>query len=423
MVESEPTIAIMPCGDLFEVFFDTIGVNFEIYCTELTGGWLFNYIDALKLNGVRSVVFYVSNRVSETLRLIHQPTDTTICILPASKWHRLYCSIIKYLHIPKRSLISSLYFYLVLPVQALKDELKKQNCSAILFQDYENSSFDVCVHLGKQLNVPTFATYQGGNATRGRLEQLIRPWTMQNCAGVIIGSQQEVDRVTRHYHLPPTKISYIFNPLDIKDWIPFDRQQARIELGIPLDAKVIASHGRIDIAHKGLDILLEAWQQTCYEHPEQNLRLLLIGTGNDADKLQQMIQAMGISNIIWINEYVRDRTMIRKYLSAADAYALASRNEGFPVAPLEAMGCCLPIVATDVPGISDILEAGENSGGIIVPKEDPVAFSAALGRIIDHEVLRLKLGKLARQRVEQSFSLETVGQQMYGFMLGTSSPH
>lgn len=57
--QSQPTIALLPCCDLFEDFFDTIGMSLETFCQELTGGWQFNYIESLQQAGVRTVIFKV----------------------------------------------------------------------------------------------------------------------------------------------------------------------------------------------------------------------------------------------------------------------------------------------------------------------------------------------------------------------------
>src|SRR4028118_198867 len=83
-VRPEPIIALLPWGDLFEDFFDTIGVSFETFRDEHMGSYMFGYINALKQVGVRTVLFFVSARVSTTLRFIHAPTGTQVCILPAS---------------------------------------------------------------------------------------------------------------------------------------------------------------------------------------------------------------------------------------------------------------------------------------------------------------------------------------------------
>lgn len=414
--QQEPTIALMSCGGLFEDFFDTIGVSFETLRTELTGGWMFNYIDALQLAGVQTVLLFVSARVSETLRFTHKPTGATVCVLPASIQHRAFRYSTRSARFSRKAVIKSLDSYLVLPLGLLAHELKRQGCQAILLQDYENPSFDISVFLGQLMRLPVFASFQGSSGQRSRLERPIRPLALRACAGLIIATQTEIDRIRCRYEMPPAKVAHIFNPIDVTNLHAINRNEARDALGIPFDARVVVCHGRIDIAQKGLDILLDAWEQIGRERPGKELRLLLVGTGSDADELHQRIAAMQLRGVLWVNEYVRDRTAIWRYLSAADVYTLPSRHEGFPVAPIEAMACGLPVVAANAPGVSDILEHGEASGGLVVPRDNVAALALALGRVLDNEAWGRELGKRGRQRVEECFSLEVIGKQLRNFI-------
>lgn len=441
-VPGKPTIALLPCCDLFEDFFDTIGVSLETYCQELTGGWQFNYIESLKLAGVQTVVFFFSARVTQPMRFTHIPTGTLICVLPPSKPYLLFRAILRRMkawwkrpqktpstshpslnssvsqasHYSKLSVlksgVGSFGSYISTPLTILAQELRREGCCAILCQDYEYARFDIAVLLGKMMHLPVFATFQGGDKIPSPFEYPFRWLSLRASHGLIVAPQMERGRLQTEYKISPTKTVRVFNPIDITNWHRIDRNEARAKLGIPVAARVAVFHGRMQIWQKGLDILLDAWGKICRERPEQDLRLLLVGTGSDADELQRLIAIMELRGIMWINEYVRDRTAIQTYLSAADVYTLPSRKEGFPVAPLEAMACHLPIVATDVAGISDILENGEASGGIVVPLEDAHILALKLGQLLDDEALAQELGKRARERVEKGFSFENIGQQL-----------
>src|SRR5256885_1483394 len=78
-----PVVALLPWGDVIEDFLDTIGVSLEGFCRDMTGGWLFNYVEALRRAGVRTVIVIVSARVTGPSRVQHAPTGATVCILPA----------------------------------------------------------------------------------------------------------------------------------------------------------------------------------------------------------------------------------------------------------------------------------------------------------------------------------------------------
>lgn len=432
----QPTIALLPWGDLIEDFLDTIGVSFESFCNDMTGGWLFGYIAALQKVDVRTVLFCISARVTQPTRYCHKPTNATICVLPASRLHGLVrrpmlnpygwrleetFRVVTPLRRPFLAALKDLAPYLATPLWTLAQELRRENCQAILCQEYEYARFDACVLLGKLLHLPVFATFQGGDFQLSRLEKPLRPLTLKACAGLIVATQTEIQRLQTHYHVPDHKIAQVFNPLDLSLWQSGEvttatRSQTRARLGLPLDAQVVVYHGRMEMYRKGLDILLDAWQQICGDRPQQNIWLLLVGTGSDSDALHQRIAALTQPNVVWIDEYVLDRSIMRQYLSAADVYILPSRHEGFPVAPLEAMACGLPVVATDAPGVPDILAGGEISGGLVVPREDATALAQALMQVLDRADWRHELGQRARHRVETYFSLESVGSQLRSFM-------
>jgi len=446
-VKSEPTIALLNSVDLIDDFLDSINVSFEEYCNEFIGSWIFGYINALKRVGVRTVLFCVSARVTEPLRCTHVPTGTTICVLPASESYLAYRALrrkglsfysgseertfkqIQDSNSTRRSLLTKLKnlaqsagTYLSTPLGLLAREIQREGCSAILCQEYESARFDACTLLGRLIGVPVFATFQGGDQMHSFLEYVPRLLAFRACTGVIISTQKEIERVRGCYKVPSAKIARIFDPMDTKTWHAIDRSEARSAIGIPLDARVVVCHGRIDFHRKGLDILLAAWDRICRDRPGKDLRLLLVGTGPDADKLRQEIAKMQLPGVMRVDEFIHDRAILRRYLSAADIYTLSSRQEGFPIAPIEAMACGLPVVAADAPGVPDILEGGEASGGLVVPREDATALALALGRVLDDEAWACELGKHARCRVEKYFSPEVVGEQLRDFLLQQNLP-
>jgi starch synthase len=434
--QRQSTVALVDWTHLIEDFLDNCGISFEAFRKEMRGGWLFSYIDALRLVGVHTVFFGVSSRVEATWCFRHEPTGATVCLLPAPRAYRAtrrrvpnpYAitleSAVGDIRGARRPVLAALKHvapYLATPHVRLALELRRQGCGAILCQEYEHARFDTCVLLGRLLRVPVFATFQSGNEQLSRLEAPVRPLTLRACAGLIIATKSELERVRARYRVSPAKVARIFNPVDVSAWSPANRGEARAALGIPAEAAVAVWQGRVNLYVKGLDLLLDAWQHVCAERRGRELRLLLVGTGQDADALRQRIAALHQQNVLWIDEFVHDRELLRRCLSAADVYVLASRHEGFPVAPLEAMACGLPVVASNAPGVSDILEGGESSGGVVVPLEDAAALGRTLGRLLDDEAWRLQLGERARWRAETAFSLEAVGRQLSTFLFRSAA--
>ncbi len=428
---AQPTLALLHWGDLIEDYLDSIGVSFERFRDEMTGGWMFGYIDALRLAGVRTALICVSARVRAPFRCTHGPTGAPMVVLPVSGLYRAvrrrvpnpYASTLESAAggpgASRPALLGALKAvtpYLATPLRLLARELRAHRCGAVLCQEYEYARFDACVLIGRLLNLPVFATFQGGNWQMSRLERPVRPYTIQAAAGLIIASKEERERVQRCYGVKAENIAEIFNPLDAAQWAPFDRSAARSGLNLPAEAEVVVWHGRVDIHRKGLDLLIDAWERVCLERPSRDLRLLLVGRGTDSAELRRLLDERSPRGVRWIDEYVLDRGRMRRYLSAGDVYVLPSRHEGFPVALVEAMACGLAAVASDAPGVREILAESKEGIGLVVPRGDAQALAVAIGGVLDDSAQAARLGHLARRRVKELFSLESVGQQLRDFL-------
>jgi starch synthase len=420
------TVALLLWGNVIEDFLDTIGLSLNDFCERFTGSWVFGYIDALSSAGWRSILFLVSRKVERPTRFQHAPSGTPICVLPAWKAYTIatrgmrnpYGGSVDQVFGPVRGLRRLSCFarkevgpYLATPLGALARNLRRERCRAILVQEYEYARFDMCVLLGTLLRLPVYATFQGG-IWHGRLEGLIRPIALRAANGLAIGADGEIGRVREQYGISTEKIWRVHNPVDVTLWQPFDRDEARHALRLPSHARIVIYHGRIDMHRKGLDVLLEAWEQIGANLAGQDVRLLIIGSGPDDEILRNYLRRPELAGIQWIHKFELDRTTIRRYLSAADVYVLPSRLEGFPVAPLEAMSCGLPIVGSDIPAMSNILNCGSDSGGLTVPREDPRALAEAIQRLLGNREFRRELGLSARRNVEARFSIESVGRQL-----------
>ncbi len=393
------TIAIFPWGDVIEDYLEPIGLTAGDFADKMTGGWLFGYVAALQSAGWSPIIIAASKAVTEVTRLEHASTGAPIWLVPARSSQSTGNANLRAIRQWRRE-----------PVAAYRQIITREGCRALLIQEYENPRFDVLVRLARRTGIPAFATFQGGDHTLSSVERLVRRRSVQNCAGLIIASAAERQRVQASYNLSPDVLSPCPNPLDTDEWSTSPRIEARQLLGIPHDQFLAITHGRIDIYRKGLDVLLSAWSGTG--------QLVLIGAGQDGHRFGEMVA--GRADVRWINEYTNDRALMRLWLSAADIYVTASRIEGMPVAPLEAMACGLPVVASRAHGLSDILGAGESSGGLLVPVDDAPSLRDAIARLRDNPDLRRRLSSAARHHVERNFSIPCVGQALQTFL--SSSP-
>jgi glycosyltransferase involved in cell wall biosynthesis len=427
-----PVVGIL-LGDDFDEWLDTLGLSLNTFSRNLIGSWVFNYAQALQVVGVRPVIYCISSRVSIPTRFLHSPTGTRMVVLPPSRLYRLAKQwLFKYInstpphgrHNPQSTLIKSVWsrivqlskWYLSMPVFVLFRELRSDECRSLLVQEYESVRFDLCALFGRLRDVAVFGTFTGGVPTRW-IARPLRRVGLKLCAGLAIGAGRETERVRAQYCLPQDKLSLIYSAVDLDVYYPSSKNEERKALGIPVHAKVAMYHGRIELSYKGLDVLLLAWDLICRRYLDEEVLLLVIGTGPDAQSFSKLITDKQLRGVRWRNEWVHDRELIRRHLSAADVYAFPSRDDACPNAVIEAMACGLPVVASDRNGISDILEGGELSGGLLVPPGDPRALAEALGRLFDDQLFTQKLSRRARCRAANQFSMEIVGNQLISFLL------
>jgi starch synthase len=217
--------------------------------------------------------------------------------------------------------------------------------------------------------------------------------------------------VRNDYGVPSGRIAQIFNALEPSAFEAPSHESARATLGIPPRARVAVWHGRVEVAQKGVDVLIDAWQAVCASRPDDDLRLLMLGTGVDAAWMHERLASGALRGVSWRDEYVQDRAVLRLHLAAGDVFAFPSRHEGFAVAPLEAMACGLPIVAADAPGVPDLLSCGEACGGVMVPRGDSAALARAIGSLLADPERRQQMGKAGRARALRLFDWDRSAQQ------------
>ena len=171
-------------------------------------------------------------------------------------------------------------------------------------------------------------------------------------------------------------------------------------LGLSADDFVIGCVSRWDPV-KRLEILLQAVRRLASRLPR--LTLLLVGGGGEEARIRRLVADTGLQDRVIFTGFLGDPTRIYGTL---DLYVATSLKEGLPLAPLEAMGASLAIVATDVPGHRDVVVNGET--GILVPPEDSAALAEAIASLGADPARRRKLGEAGRQRVLDHFAINTM---------------
>lgn len=159
---------------------------------------------------------------------------------------------------------------------------------------------------------------------------------------------------------------------------------------------IVGSVGRLD-AMKAHDVLLRAIAQV------DNTEAVILGDGGERENLEQLAIALGIRDRVKFAGWVNNP---RAHLASFDVVAMPSRSEGFPLAMVEAMLAARPVVATRVGSMPEAIINGKT--GLLIEKNDVVGLAIALQKLRDDPDFRIQLGKQARQKALEEFTVEAM---------------
>ncbi len=198
---------------------------------------------------------------------------------------------------------------------------------------------------------------------------------------------------------PLDKLLVIANGIDIhyfsKDYKLWPN---KTELNLPEAHTFITVAGLREV--KGHEFLLESIAKAKNKGLSSSVNFLWIGSGPLKEKLEEKIEKLSLDDSVKMIGSFGD---VRPYLANSEAFILPSRGEGMPRAMMEAMSMELPVLCTDVGGVTEIVENGRE--GLVVPYGDVDAMSDSLIQLSE-EWLNGDRGSLARQTIVEKFSLD-----------------
>lgn len=163
---------------------------------------------------------------------------------------------------------------------------------------------------------------------------------------------------------------------------------------------------------KGVGELLEAVAELAPEHP--GLRLDLAGDGPDRGVYERLTRRLGIEHLVTFHGYV-NQTEVAALLAAADVYVLPSFAEGVPVGLMEAQASGLPVVATQVGGVSELV--GDDVTGFVCRPGDRRQLADRIALLVSNPDVRERMGSAGRARVESEFDSTTEGHRLVRLFL------
>ncbi|MCL2289051.1 MAG: glycosyltransferase family 4 protein [Candidatus Bathyarchaeota archaeon] len=212
-----------------------------------------------------------------------------------------------------------------------------------------------------------------------------------------------VSNATKEYVLSlgakSSRVEVLHNGVDLDRFRPLFRvrEEMRKKLGISKDVKVVLTVRRL-VYKNGVDTLIDAAKFAVRK--KQNIIFIVVGKGPDMASVQKQIEHMGLEKNIKLTGFVADKDL-HLYYNVADLFVLPSKSgEGLPLVALEAMACGLPVVATNVGGIGEIMM---KNFGKLVPANNPEALAEA---IVEFTGVNIGSEEL-RSVVEEKFSWDS----------------
>lgn len=231
----------------------------------------------------------------------------------------------------------------------------------------------------------------------------------------VIGVGEAVRQALIHNEgIPAKRVEVVYNGIDVAAFANGkpNRAAVRAELGLGADDFVLLLVARLDPI-KDLATAVRTAGRVARQFPRA--RLVLVGEGPERAPVEALIRDQGLGEHVRLLGLRHD---VARLLPAADVFLLTSISEGIPVTVLEALAAGVPVVATDVGGLPEIIVDGQN--GFLAPARDDAALAERVVRLAKDVNLRAQLAEKGRREAEARFTeaqMHAGYEQLYREML------
>lgn len=251
--------------------------------------------------------------------------------------------------------------------------------------------------------------------TKTKLHQKLEWFALRNFCDRVISVSEEA----RQYHIEisgssPKQVTTIYNGIDLSAFLDMnyavERRAVREELNIPRDANILITVAVLR-PPKGIQFMIRALPAVLASHP--NTYYLVVGNGPHRDELIEEAGGAGVSERVVFAGMRRD---VPRLLAASDVFVLPTLTEALPTVLAEAMAARLPIVASHVGGIPEMIARGQH--GILVQPEDVDGLSNVCVQLLSQPEQRAAMGAAGWKTANQKFSIERQVHQLKELYLG-----
>jgi phosphatidylinositol alpha 1,6-mannosyltransferase len=380
-------VVVVMWPDTFEDWYEPLGLDRAAFLDGYEGEWTISFAAALGAAGHEVHLVFGSRRGAPPAR--QQPSGATVHFVGVplaylaflhATWGSRRVAALERLW-PAAPVLAAASPALVRQVGSLRPD-------AVIIQDYESLRYDVLAPMLRASGLRVVGLDTGGSARPSKA-----PWkraTRSLAQQLLAVNHPEADRLRAAGH---SRAEVWPVPVRTDVFVPRDRAAARRELGVASEEHLVFSAGRLHPV-KNLPVLAEVCA-------DLGVSLVLSGEGPERAALEER----GYPGLRLLGRMPIE--VVARWYAACDVAALASLQEGQPVAVLEALACARGVVATRVGGLERVL--GEWGAGWLVPPREPAALRDALAEALSDPAEADARGCRGRRRVVAQHSLTAVG--------------
>jgi glycosyltransferase involved in cell wall biosynthesis len=221
----------------------------------------------------------------------------------------------------------------------------------------------------------------------------------------VVSSREEYEMLATRYRVPRAQLKIILTPIDVTVFRPMDRDAACRAAGFDPAKRYALFVGRFDDGVKRISAIIRAFAEVAKRHPETEL--LIVGNGPPEErKIVEKAIAQHAPDRVRLLGWTSDKEQLARIYNVAECLVLASAREGFPTVVGEAMACGIPVLASRVGGVPELVAHGE-TGWLFEPRDD-AALTKLLAAVFDDPAAAHAMKPAARRMAEQRVVPEVV---------------
>lgn len=284
-------------------------------------------------------------------------------------------------------------------VPALVELIRRENIDLVHSHLYHANFYGRLA--ARKAGVPAVASIHN-TYTRHKWHRQLANWYLsRHTAAIIAGSEEIRQDVVRHDFVPASLVEVIPNSVDLsRSRSELTREQARQRLNLPEGAVVLGTVGRLE-EQKGHRYLIQALARL--RQGGVDACLLLVGDGREAQSLKSLSDSLGLEPQV---KFLGTRGDLGDLFRAMDLFVMPSLWEGLSLAMLSAMAAGLPVIATAVGGVRQVL--GEEEFGFTVPAGDAEALAAKIRACLAEPAEMAQMAEKGRRHASENYSDEAM---------------